>query len=98
MFFYADCLLYAIGKPVYNRYTDEIYGSWMRDAAPKNDAFGEMFWVTRENDSSHLYEYTNKTMYKKDFPTKIYELEHPLKVKSSANIHFTFYPSSGISL
>mgnify|MGYP002716637506 FL=1 len=80
IFFFLDCLLYAVGKPVYHRYTDQTYGSWMRDPVPKNDASGEMFWVTSESDSTHLYEFANKSSYRKDIPTKVYELEHPLKV------------------
>lgn len=74
-------MLYAVGKPVYHRYTDQTYGCWMRDAAPKTEAAGEMFWTTSETDPFRLFEYANKSSYRKDVPTKTYELEHPFKVK-----------------
>ncbi|KAK6642604.1 hypothetical protein RUM43_004106 [Polyplax serrata] len=86
-----DCLLYAVGKPVYHRYTDQTYGSWMRDPMPRTEAQGETFWVTSESDSTHLYEFANKTAYRKDIPTRVYELEHPLKGNAHVIYNGSFY-------
>ncbi|KAJ8924524.1 hypothetical protein NQ315_007322 [Exocentrus adspersus] len=73
-----ECVLYAVGKPVYHRYTDHTYGSWMRDpASTPTEKEHEKFWVTHENKSNVLYEYDNKTMFRRDTPNKEYHLDHP---------------------
>ncbi|XP_046627663.1 uncharacterized protein LOC124308727 [Neodiprion virginianus] len=62
-----DCELYAIGKPVYHRYTDDtLHGCWMRDASPTSEAAGEKFWVTKDQENKYLYEFNNKTIFRKD--------------------------------
>nr|CAD7443548.1 unnamed protein product [Timema bartmani] len=65
-----DCQLYAVGKPVYHRNTEALYGSWMRDPMPVMETQGEKLWVTKENDTYHLFEYSNKTMFRRDIATK----------------------------
>ncbi|XP_018572198.1 uncharacterized protein LOC108911691 [Anoplophora glabripennis] len=73
-----ECVLYAVGKPVYLRYTDYTYGSWMRDpASAPNEKEHEKFWVTYENQSNVLFEYDNKTMFRSDTSNKNYHLDHP---------------------
>ena len=76
----ADCVLSAIGKPVYHRFSDTPYGSWMRDAMPRSTLDGDKYWATKYNDSYHLYEYTNKTSFKKDIFVKNYTLPFALQV------------------
>lgn len=63
----SDCLLYAIGKPVYHRFTNETYGSWMRDL---NVQEGDKYWSTKEGNYSYLFEFANKIDFRKDNPTK----------------------------
>jgi len=75
-----DCVLSAIGKPVYHRFTDTPYGNWMRDSMPRTTADGEKYWATKYNQSYTLYEYTNKTTFKKDIPVRNYTLPFALKV------------------
>ncbi|XP_023027680.2 uncharacterized protein isoform X1 [Leptinotarsa decemlineata] len=72
-----DCVLYAVGKPVYHRYTEHVYGCWMRDSNPPNEKEEQKYWVTKESEPTILYEYDNKTMYRRDMPTKEYNLDHP---------------------
>lgn len=69
---FLDCLLYAVGKPVYHRYTDQIYGCWMRDSDPRTSRDGEKYWVTSEKpeDSHKLFEFENKSMFRKNTPSK----------------------------
>jgi len=74
-----DCVLSAIGKPVYHRFTDTPYGSWMRDAMPRSPPDADKYWATKYNDTYHLYEYTNKTAFKKDYFIKNYTLPFPLQ-------------------
>ncbi|KAJ8963128.1 hypothetical protein NQ318_018593, partial [Aromia moschata] len=73
-----ECVLYAVGKPVYHRYTDHTYGSWMRDpASSPTGKEHEKYWVTHENKSNVLYEYDNKTMFRRDIFSRSYNLDHP---------------------
>lgn len=66
---FTDCVLYAIGKPVFNRFTNQTNGSWMRDASPQtNDA--DKFWATDETDNYNLLEFENKTYFKDNIHTK----------------------------
>lgn len=64
---FADCVLYAVGKPVYHRYTEQTYGWWMRDPNPQIEKIdGEKYWFTREDDAYHLFYYDNKSLFRKD--------------------------------
>ena len=80
IYFFTDCQLYAVGKPVYHRYTNMSYGSWMRDAHPLTDADGQKFWFTNESDPHHLYEYLNKTLFRAGTYSFKYRLQQPFKV------------------
>ncbi|KAG8229193.1 hypothetical protein J437_LFUL001065 [Ladona fulva] len=86
-----DCVLYAVGKPVYLRYTDSTYGGWMRDPTPRSDTDSDKFWVTKEGDNHHLYEYANKTMFRKDIPSKNYTLQPGFKGNSHVVYNGSFY-------
>nr|CAD7196890.1 unnamed protein product [Timema douglasi] len=86
-----DCQLYAVGKPVYHRNTEALYGSWMRDPMPVMETLGEKLWVTKENDTYHLFEYTNKTMFRRDIATKRYKLEYPFKGNAHVVYNGSFY-------
>jgi len=78
--FFTDCQLYAVGKPVYHRFTNMSYGSWMRDADPLTEADNQKFWFTNESDPHHLYEYLNKTQFRAGNPSVTYTLQEPFKV------------------
>lgn len=83
-----DCLLYAVGKPVYHKFTDQNYGAWMRDPSPRQDMYmmmmktdnSDKIWVTKENDTRTLYEYSNKVAFRTNNHTKKYTLAFPFKV------------------
>lgn len=84
-------MLHAVGKPVYHRYTNMTYGSWMRDAQPLTEADSQKFWFTNESDENHLYEYVNKTLFRAGTPSATYKLQYPFKVtadKISKNVIF----------
>lgn len=68
-----------MGKPVYIKYTDQNYGSWLRDAG-KNDA-AEKIWATRENDAFQLYEYASRMTYKNNIVARTYRMQFPFKVR-----------------
>ncbi|XP_046398065.1 uncharacterized protein LOC124164884 [Ischnura elegans] len=86
-----NCVLYAVGKPVYLRYTEASYGGWMKDPVAKGDADADKFWVTKEGDNHRLYEYANKTMFRRDIPTKFYTLQPGFKGNSHVVYNGSFY-------
>lgn len=77
---YTDCVLVAIGKPVYHRFTNTSHGNWMRDSLPRAMTDGDKYWATKFNETYVLYEYINKTTFKKDISARNYTLPFALKV------------------
>ena len=71
--------MYAVGKPVYHKYTNQTYGSWLKDPEPRNDEIGDKIWATNELDSEHLYEYLNKTHFRNN-QRKLYKLNPGFQV------------------
>ncbi|XP_046810127.1 uncharacterized protein LOC111678143 [Lucilia cuprina] len=69
-----SCILYAVGKPVFHKYVDELHGSWLKDPAAK-ETDREKTFITKEKDNKLLYEYTSKVAYRmNDVPRKQYDL------------------------
>lgn len=81
LFFNVDCVLYAVGKPVYHKYSDQNYGAWLKDPMARNDQIAERIWATRENDNFQLFEYADKVTYKTNRTSKVYRLQFPFQVK-----------------
>ncbi|XP_066147543.1 uncharacterized protein [Euwallacea fornicatus] len=79
----TDCVLYAVGKPVYNRFSDYTYGCWMTDAHTDARSY---IWATNESSSNELIEYRNKTAFRGNHPANVYRLDHPF----SGNSHVVF--------
>lgn len=75
-----DCLLYAVGKPVYFKSSDQNYGSWLRDPLARNDVSAERIWMTKENDGFQLYEFSSKGAFRNNNPSKIYNMQFPFQV------------------
>ena len=44
------------------------------------DEWDKKVWVTKSDQNATLFEYANKTMYRKDTPTKEYKLSLPFSV------------------
>lgn len=63
-FCFADCVLYAVGKPVYHKSTDVTYGSWLKDSNPRTKEFSEKIWTTYETDRTIIYEFADKTSFR----------------------------------
>ena len=53
----------------------------MRDSLPRTTIDVEKYWATKYNESYTLYEYSNKTTFKKDIPLRNYTLPFALKVR-----------------
>ncbi|XP_022908242.1 uncharacterized protein [Onthophagus taurus] len=85
----TDCVLYAIGKPVYHRFTNQTFGSWMKDATQDGDS--EKYWSTSEYDSSHLKEFKNKGEFRKDSPSKKHDLHPPFRGNAHVVHNNSFY-------
>ncbi|KAL3289098.1 hypothetical protein HHI36_003539 [Cryptolaemus montrouzieri] len=86
----TDCVLYAVGKPVYHRFTEDSFGSWMRDSHPSDNDI-EKIWVTREKNDTYLFQYDNKTMFRRDTPSRKYLLDRPFKGNAHVVYHGHFY-------
>ena len=52
----------------------------MRDSLPRTSLDVDKYWATKYNESYTLYEYSNKTTFKKDIPLRNYTLPLALKV------------------
>lgn len=52
----------------------------MRDSLPRTMADGDKYWATKFNETYILYEYVNKTTFKKDVSARNYTLPFALKV------------------
>ena len=72
--------MYAVGKPVFHKYTDSNYGTWMKDPLARNDAAMEKVWTTKETDTKRLYEHNNKAAYRSNIAHKTYDLKVPFRV------------------
>jgi len=66
-----------VGKPVYNRNSNFPYGSWMKDPLPRTS--NETIWMTT-SDVKELLEFSNKSMFKAEVPTKKHPLKYPFHV------------------
>lgn len=64
MYCVKDCVLYAVGKPVYHKSTNVTYGSWLKDAHPPNKEFGEKIWTTYETHHNIIFEFADKTSFR----------------------------------
>lgn len=70
-----------MGKPVFNKeLKNATYGSWMKDPMPNES--NDKIWMTI-GETNSLYEYSNKSMFKGDMATKIYNLSFPFYVSEN---------------
>ena len=71
------------------KYTEQNYGSWLKDAGAKSEIMAEKIWVTREHDGFQLFEYANRGAYRNNVYSKVYRLQFPFKVRT---IQLLCYP------
>lgn len=88
--FCADCVLSAVGKPVFNRFSPTSAGCWMKDPGGTGVNL-EKYWVTRVDDTSHLYEFSNKTAFTRDRSTRNFTLPFPFRVSKSPTIFYLLH-------
>ncbi|XP_065167503.1 uncharacterized protein [Atheta coriaria] len=84
----TDCLLYAVGKPVYIRYSNQSVGCWMRDPL---EMTGDRYYTTKEDDAYRLFQFDNKTLFRKDTPSREYKLIYPFKGNAHVVFNGSFY-------
>ncbi|CAG9564235.1 unnamed protein product [Danaus chrysippus] len=72
----TNCQLYAIGKPVYHKYKEELFGAWLRDSN-STEAQREKLWTTQENDVERLHEFRSKASFKADRVDEFHKLQKP---------------------
>lgn len=74
-----------MGKPVYNRYANVSFGSWMKDPILLS-VFNETIWMTIKEERT-LLEFSNKSVFKADVPTKKHLLKYPFHVSNIKSIN-----------
>jgi len=87
----TDCQVYAVGKPVFNRVSNASFGSWMKD--PMSRESNDTIWMTI-NEINSLFQFSNKSMFKDNKPTKTYTLSysfHVSKMLSFIICYLIFY-------
>ncbi|XP_022240230.1 uncharacterized protein LOC111085528 [Limulus polyphemus] len=86
-----DCLLYKVGKPVFQRFSNSTWGCWMKDAAPSNVEQANKYWLTLQNKKNTLYEFTNKDFFRNNSYTKSYTLPYALTGNNHVVFNGSFY-------
>ncbi|XP_023175222.2 uncharacterized protein LOC111602419 isoform X2 [Drosophila hydei] len=85
------CYLYAVGKPVFHKVVNEKYGSWLRDAAPR-EVDREKTFVTNENDANNLFEFSTRTQYRvNSVPRHKYEISEGFQGNAHVVYNGSFY-------
>ena len=78
----SECMVETIGKPVFHRYSGDLYGSWLMDAYEYTEEEEKTkIWATMSDQNRTLFEFSNKTMYRSNHPTKNYSLPLPFTVR-----------------
>ncbi|XP_020286839.1 gliomedin-like isoform X2 [Pseudomyrmex gracilis] len=67
----AEGLIEAVGKPVLKGSMNDTYGSWMYDASFRHDILSDRLWVTRNTNTSYIYEYKSKDHFKNETAREI---------------------------
>lgn len=75
IYFLSDCVLYAVGKPVYHKSMNVTYGSWLKDAQPRGKV--EKIWTTYETDHDIIYQFDDKTEFRNNKAKEIHRLKLP---------------------
>lgn len=79
--FKPDCMLYAVGKPVYHKWNDYPYGSWLKDPHPRNESYEERIWTAYDTDNRAIFEYSDKTKFRNNNITQAYSLSKAFTVR-----------------
>lgn len=87
--YFPDCILYAVGKPVYHKSTDVTYGSWLKDSHPRTKEFSEKIWTTYETDRTIIYEFADKTSFRNNQANEL-RLKSPGFQVCLFRLHLTF--------
>lgn len=74
----------TIGKPVFHRYSGDLFGTWLQDAVDPDGEDGAKLWTVFSGQPSSLLEYRNKTMFRRGSPTRNYSLPLPCSVRCVA--------------
>ncbi|XP_055379966.1 uncharacterized protein LOC129611065 [Condylostylus longicornis] len=86
------CQLTAVGKPVYNKFTDEIYGAWLKDGVDSNvNKKQELIYVTRQNYNNRLYQYNDRNQFKLNTSFKHYEIREGFVGNAHVVYNRSFY-------
>ncbi|XP_030374468.1 uncharacterized protein LOC115624031 [Scaptodrosophila lebanonensis] len=86
-----SCFLYAVGKPVFHKSVNEMYGSWLRDPAAR-EIDREKTFVTNENDAYNLFEFSTRVQYRMNsVPRRKYEIPEGFHGNAHVVYNGSFY-------
>lgn len=91
LFFPSDCILNQVGKPVYYRDADVDWGSWMQDSFPTTAHDAMKYWMTRENDTNILYEFSSRDRFRHKNVSRTYNLPFEFDGNSHVVYDGSFY-------
>lgn len=79
-------MLYAVGKPVYHKWTDLPYGSWLRDPSPRSEWYDEKIWTAFDTHNRTVYEYSDKLRFRNNNISHAYSLTKAFMVSAISKI------------
>ncbi len=82
-------MIEEVGKPVFHRYTQDLYGSWMVDASPPEGEGDEKLWVVRSEQKAILYQFNNRSQFRHDLHARSYRLPFPCTVRGKKAQEFS---------
>lgn len=74
-------MLYAVGKPVYHKWNDYPFGSWLKDPHPRNESYEERIWTAYDTDNRAIFEYNNKTKFRNNDSPQAHSLSKAFTVR-----------------
>lgn len=78
------CELTIVGKPVFYNHLEMDHGAWLRDPIQKDNITIEKIWLTKEAETTNLYEYKNRIDYQKNKPSR----NQPYKLPCAFKVRF----------
>ncbi|XP_043280987.1 uncharacterized protein [Venturia canescens] len=87
----AEGVLEAVGKPVFKGSMEDPHGCWMYDSSPRpSEVPNEKLWVTRQDNTSYIFEYKNRNEFKTGSPRRI-QLQKPFKGNAHVVYNGSFF-------
>uniref|UniRef100_A0A158R5V6 Olfactomedin-like domain-containing protein n=1 Tax=Syphacia muris TaxID=451379 RepID=A0A158R5V6_9BILA len=87
----SHCKLDSVNRPIFHAHAKTYYGSWMRDAYPKDGKETMKRWIAKHFEGDVLEEYLNESDIRRDMIHKIHKLPYPYEGTNSVYFNGSFY-------